>query len=98
MDLADHFSILSWPHVRALGTKPSWIEKFISALLRSADANVIAVDWVYGSTGVYYSAVENVLKLGIEISRFLSKLLVSAKKPRVIFGRLWWGEGSKGKK
>ncbi|KAM5276468.1 phospholipase A1 member A isoform 3-T4 [Hipposideros larvatus] len=60
---------------RALGTKPSWIEKFIGALLRSADTNVIAVDWVYGSTGVYYSAVENVIKLGIEISRFLSKLL-----------------------
>lgn len=61
---------------RALGTKPSWIEKFIGALLRSADANVIAVDWVYGSTGVYFSAVENVVKLGLQISRFLSKLLV----------------------
>lgn len=60
---------------RALGTKPSWIGKFIGVLLRSADANVIAVDWVYGASGVYYSAVENVVKLGIEISRFLSKLL-----------------------
>lgn len=60
---------------RALGTKPSWIDKFISAVLRAADANVIAVDWVYGSTGVYYSAVENVVKLSLEISRFLSKLL-----------------------
>ncbi|XP_005602009.1 phospholipase A1 member A isoform X1 [Equus przewalskii] len=61
---------------RALGTKPSWINKFIEALLRAADANVIAVDWVYGSTAAYYSAVENVVKLGLEISRFLSKLLV----------------------
>ncbi|XP_045041839.2 phospholipase A1 member A isoform X2 [Desmodus rotundus] len=61
---------------RALGTKPSWIEKFIGALLRAADTNVIAVDWVYGSTAVYFSAVENVVKLGLEISRFLSKLLV----------------------
>ncbi|XP_037014668.2 phospholipase A1 member A [Artibeus jamaicensis] len=61
---------------RALGTKPSWIEKFISTLLRAADTNVIAVDWVYGSTAVYFSAVENVVKLGLEISRFLSKLLV----------------------
>ncbi|XP_036707389.1 phospholipase A1 member A isoform X2 [Balaenoptera musculus] len=61
---------------RALGTKPSWIDKFIGALLQAADVNVIAVDWVYGSTGVYFSAVENVVKLGLEISRFLSKLLV----------------------
>ncbi|XP_007181942.2 phospholipase A1 member A isoform X2 [Balaenoptera acutorostrata] len=60
---------------RALGTKPSWIDKFIGALLQAADVNVIAVDWVYGSTGVYFSAVENVVKLGLEISRFLSKLL-----------------------
>ncbi|XP_032262519.1 phospholipase A1 member A isoform X4 [Phoca vitulina] len=61
---------------RALGTKPSWIDKFIGTLLRAANANVIAVDWVYGSTGVYFSAVENVVKLGLEISRFLRKLLV----------------------
>lgn len=60
---------------RALGTKPSWIDRFISALLRAADANVIAVDWVYGSTAAYFSAVENVVKLGLEISRFLHKLL-----------------------
>ncbi|XP_037692047.1 phospholipase A1 member A isoform X2 [Choloepus didactylus] len=61
---------------RALGTKPSWIDNFIRTLLRVADANVIAVDWVYGSTGVYFSAVDNVIKLGLEISRFLRKLLV----------------------
>ncbi|XP_008576996.1 PREDICTED: phospholipase A1 member A isoform X1 [Galeopterus variegatus] len=61
---------------RALGTKPSWIDKFIRAFLRAADVNVIAVDWVYGSTGVYFSAVENVVKLSLEISRFLNKLLV----------------------
>ncbi|OWK05944.1 PLA1A, partial [Cervus elaphus hippelaphus] len=60
---------------RALGTKPSWIDRFIGALLRAADANVIAVDWVYGSTAAYFSAVENVIKLGLEISRFLRKLL-----------------------
>lgn len=83
---------------RALGTKPSWIEKFIGAILRSGDANVIAVDWVYGSTGIYFSAVDNVIKLGLEISRFLSKLLVGAEEPRVIFGCLWRGEGSEGKK
>lgn len=37
---------------------------------------MIAVDWVYGSTGMYFSAVENVVKLSLEISSFLSKLLV----------------------
>ncbi|KAM5281119.1 phospholipase A1 member A [Ctenodactylus gundi] len=60
---------------RALGTKPSWIDAFIRALLQAANANVIAVDWVYGSTGAYFSAVDNVVKLSLEISRFLSKLL-----------------------
>uniref|UniRef100_A0A8C9A035 Phospholipase A1 member A n=1 Tax=Prolemur simus TaxID=1328070 RepID=A0A8C9A035_PROSS len=60
---------------RVLGTKPSWVDKFVRALLHAADANVIAVDWVYGSTGIYFSAVENVVKLSLEISRFLRKLL-----------------------
>ncbi|KAM4888722.1 phospholipase A1 member A [Thomomys bottae] len=60
---------------RVLGTKPSWIDKFIRTLLSTANANVIAVDWVYGSSGVYFSAVENVVKLSLQISRFLSKLL-----------------------
>ncbi|XP_013818178.1 PREDICTED: phospholipase A1 member A isoform X2 [Capra hircus] len=72
---------------RALGTKPSWIDRFIGALLRAGDANVIAVDWVYGSTGAYFSAVENVIKLGLEISRFLRKLLalgVSASSIHII--------------
>ncbi|KAB1283104.1 Phospholipase A1 member A [Camelus dromedarius] len=69
---------------RALGTKPSWIDKFIGALLQATDANVVAVDWVYGSTGVYFSAVENVVKLGLEISRFLSKLLVGVEELRAL--------------
>lgn len=60
---------------RVLGTKPSWINKFIRALLRAANANVIAVDWVYGSTGMYFSAVDNVVKLSLEISSFLNKFL-----------------------
>lgn len=73
---------------RALGTKPSWIDKFISVLLSAADTNVIAVDWVYGSTGLYPSAVENVVKLSLEISRFLHKLLVGAEEPGVTLGVL----------
>lgn len=47
---------------------------------------MIAVDWVYGSTGAYFSAVENVVKLALEISRFLSKLLVGVEELRVSFG------------
>ncbi|XP_008980641.1 phospholipase A1 member A isoform X1 [Callithrix jacchus] len=61
---------------RVLGTKPSWIDKFIRTLLRAANANVIAVDWIYGSTGIYFSAVKNVFNLSLEISLFLDKLLV----------------------
>ncbi|XP_055116231.1 phospholipase A1 member A isoform X2 [Symphalangus syndactylus] len=61
---------------RVLGTKPSWIDKFIRTLLHAMNANVIAVDWIYGSTGVYFSAVKNVIKLSLEISLFLNKLLM----------------------
>lgn len=86
------------PPSRALGTKPSWIDKFISALLQAADANVIAVDWVYGSTGVYFSAVENVVKLGLEISRFLRKLLVGVEELRVSSGCLQGSKGSERRK
>ncbi|KAM6416729.1 phospholipase A1 member A isoform 2-T3 [Pluvialis apricaria] len=60
---------------RALGTKPSWIEGLVHAILHTSQVNVIAVDWVYGSTGAYPSAVENVTRLALSISQFISKLL-----------------------
>ncbi|XP_005038570.1 PREDICTED: phospholipase A1 member A isoform X2 [Ficedula albicollis] len=60
---------------RALGTKPSWIEGLVQAILHTSQVNVIAVDWVYGSTGAYPSAVENVTQLALTISQFISKLL-----------------------
>ncbi|XP_053827169.1 phospholipase A1 member A isoform X3 [Vidua macroura] len=60
---------------RALGTKPSWIEGLVQAILHTWQVNVIAVDWVYGSTGAYPSAVENVTQLALAISQFISKLL-----------------------
>ncbi|PKK32542.1 phospholipase A1 member A, transcript variant X1 [Columba livia] len=60
---------------RALGTKPSWIEELVHAILHTSQVNVIAVDWVYGSTGAYASAVENVPELALSISQFISKLL-----------------------
>uniref|UniRef100_A0A6J0TE08 Phospholipase A1 member A n=1 Tax=Pogona vitticeps TaxID=103695 RepID=A0A6J0TE08_9SAUR len=59
---------------RALGTKPSWINGLIETLLRAAQANVIAVDWVHGATAAYPIAVGNVMKLGLEISSFIRKL------------------------
>uniref|UniRef100_A0A8B9G1L7 Phospholipase A1 member A n=1 Tax=Amazona collaria TaxID=241587 RepID=A0A8B9G1L7_9PSIT len=60
---------------RALGTKPSWIEGLVHAILNTSPVNVIAVDWVYGSTGAYPSAVENVTELALSISQFISRLL-----------------------
>ncbi|NXL94755.1 PLA1A Phospholipase, partial [Alectura lathami] len=60
---------------RALGTKPSWIEGLVHAILHISQVNVIAVDWVHGSTGAYYSAVENVTQLALSISHFISRLL-----------------------
>lgn len=60
-----------------MGTKPSWIEGLVHAILHTSQVNVIAVDWVYGSTGAYPSAVENVTQLALSISQFISKLLVS---------------------
>ncbi|XP_039573917.1 phospholipase A1 member A isoform X3 [Passer montanus] len=60
---------------RALGTKPSWIEGLVQAILQTSQVNVVAVDWIYGSTGAYPSAVENVTQLALAISQFISKLL-----------------------
>lgn len=80
------FPFFFGPLSRVLGTKPSWIDTFIRTLLRATNANVIAVDWIYGSTGVYFSAVKNVIKLSLEISLFLNKLLVGAEELRVSLG------------
>lgn len=61
-----------------MGTKPSWIEGLVHAILQISQVNVIAVDWVHGSTGAYHSAVENVTQLALFISHFINKLLVSS--------------------
>ncbi|KAJ7315928.1 hypothetical protein JRQ81_002090 [Phrynocephalus forsythii] len=58
----------------ALGTKPSWINGLIKALLQAAQANVIAVDWVHGATAAYPTAVGNIMQLGLEIFSFIHKL------------------------
>ncbi|KAH0628678.1 hypothetical protein JD844_010096, partial [Phrynosoma platyrhinos] len=62
---------------RVLGTKPSWINGLIEVLLRSTQANIIAVDWVQGATAAYHTAVENVMKLGLDISSFIRRLLAA---------------------
>ncbi|XP_067402112.1 phospholipase A1 member A isoform X2 [Emydura macquarii macquarii] len=60
---------------RTLGTKPSWINGLIDALLQAAKVNVVAVDWIRGATGDYRRVVENVMKLGLEIFHFINHLL-----------------------
>ncbi|XP_029434014.1 phospholipase A1 member A isoform X2 [Rhinatrema bivittatum] len=47
----------------------------IGALLRPGEANVIAVDWVYGSTVQYHSAVENMMELALRISVLIRRLI-----------------------
>lgn len=77
------------PLSSVLGTKPSWIDKFIRTLLRATNANVIVVDWIYGSTGVYFLAVKNVIKLSLKICLFLNKLMVGAEELQVSLGCVW---------
>ncbi|XP_068127076.1 phospholipase A1 member A [Hyperolius riggenbachi] len=52
---------------RVLGTKPSWTEKMVDALLGTGPMNVVVVDWVSGSTAIYNQAVDNVPKLSQEL-------------------------------
>ncbi|KAM5127008.1 phospholipase A1 member A-like, partial [Mantella aurantiaca] len=60
---------------RVLGTKPSWTENMVEALLGAGEANVVVVDWVTGSTAKYTQAVENVPKLSSVLVALINRFL-----------------------
>ncbi|XP_038613969.1 phospholipase A1 member A isoform X2 [Tachyglossus aculeatus] len=69
---------------RVLGSKPSWIDRLVRTVLRARPANVVAVDWVSGSTAAYFAAVGNVMKLSLEISGLIHKMLEMGATPSSI--------------
>ncbi|XP_018430384.1 PREDICTED: phospholipase A1 member A, partial [Nanorana parkeri] len=60
---------------RVLGTKPSWTENLVEALLGAGAANVVLVDWVSGSTAKYSQSVENVPKLSSLLVALIKRFL-----------------------
>ncbi|XP_077335714.1 phospholipase A1 member A-like isoform X2 [Lithobates pipiens] len=60
---------------RVLGTKPSWTENLVEALLYAGEANVVVIDWVTGSTAKYKQAVENVPKLTMLLVALINRFL-----------------------
>nr|DBA34624.1 TPA: hypothetical protein GDO54_002170 [Pyxicephalus adspersus] len=60
---------------RVLGTKPSWTEKLVDALLGTGPENVVVIDWVTGSTAKYNQAVDNVPKLSMVLVDLLKQFL-----------------------
>ncbi|XP_040195149.1 phospholipase A1 member A [Rana temporaria] len=60
---------------RVLGSKPSWTENLVEALLDAGEANVVVIDWVSGSTAKYNQAVENVPKLTILLVPLINRFL-----------------------
>ncbi|XP_028847337.1 phospholipase A1 member A isoform X2 [Denticeps clupeoides] len=59
---------------RALGTKPSWVNGLVQALLRAEDANVLVVDWIYSASFAYNRVVENYREVALEISVLINQL------------------------
>ncbi|XP_023692924.1 phospholipase A1 member A isoform X1 [Paramormyrops kingsleyae] len=58
---------------RAPGTKPSWVSPLAQALLRSADSNVLAVDWVYRSF-MYSVLAEEYKEVALHVSALIKEL------------------------
>lgn len=63
------------PFPRAPGTKPSWVSPLAQALLRSADSNVLAVDWVYRSF-MYSVLAEEYKEVALHVSALIKELKV----------------------
>uniref|UniRef100_H3B4X2 Phospholipase A1 member A n=1 Tax=Latimeria chalumnae TaxID=7897 RepID=H3B4X2_LATCH len=61
---------------RAPGTKSSWINIMVQALLEKAQVNVVVVDWTLGAV-FYKNAIHTSLQVSLEISAFINKLIVS---------------------
>ncbi|KAI1899735.1 hypothetical protein AGOR_G00064820 [Albula goreensis] len=65
---------------RALGSKPSWVKALAQGLLRSVDANVLVVDWVYRASFSYTWVVENYKEVAVQISIFINELVSHGSK------------------
>nr|XP_014346290.1 PREDICTED: phospholipase A1 member A isoform X2 [Latimeria chalumnae] len=59
---------------RAPGTKSSWINIMVQALLEKAQVNVVVVDWTLGAV-FYKNAIHTSLQVSLEISAFINKLI-----------------------
>ncbi|XP_077335715.1 phospholipase A1 member A [Lithobates pipiens] len=58
---------------RVMGTKPSWTENLVEALLYAGEANVVATDWM--TVSKYKQAVKNVPKLTMRLAALINRFL-----------------------
>ncbi|XP_066562594.1 phospholipase A1 member A isoform X2 [Amia ocellicauda] len=69
---------------RALGSKPSWIQNLVQALLTATDANVLVVDWIHAASFAYNRVVNNYQEVALEISHLIKELInIGSKKESI---------------